>query len=96
MIQRLKQRNKEPRDIVDTFEDTLNQKMEQLESKLESIIETKLGEKMNTEQCDTLNKASASYSGRVQGPSVSAGAQSLDFRQIMHETKKRRAGATTG
>ena len=81
---------------MDTFEDTLNQNMEQHESKLESIIETKLGEKMNTlitfnksiqEQCDTLNKASVSYSARVQGSSVSAGAHSLDFRQRMRETK---------
>ena len=63
---------------------------------LKSIIETKPGEKMNTlitfnksikEQNDTLNKASVSYSARVQGSSVSAGAQSLDFRQIMSETK---------
>ena len=85
------------RDLVKTFEDTLNhQKIEQLESKIESIIESKLGEKMNTlitfnksiqEQCDTLNKASVSYSASVQGTSVSAGAQSLDFRQIMRETK---------
>ena len=85
------------RDLVETFEDTLNhQKIEQLESKIESIIESKLGEKMNTlitfnksiqEQCDTLNKASVSYSASVQVTSVSAGAQSLDFRQIMRETK---------
>ena len=74
------------KDIVETFEDTLNHKIEQLESKLESIIESKLGEKMNTliafnksiqEQCDTLNKASVSYSACVQGTSTLAGTQSL-------------------
>ena len=74
------------KDIVETFEDTLNHKIEQLESKLESIIESKLGEKMNTliafnksiqEQCDTLNKASVSYSACVQGTSTSASTQSL-------------------
>ena len=39
------------------------------------------------EQCDTLNKASVSYSACVQGTSTSAITQSLEFRQIMRETK---------
>ena len=39
------------------------------------------------EQCDTLSKAVVSYSASVQGTPVSAGAQCLDFRQIMSETK---------
>ena len=86
-------------DVVETFEDTLIQKIEQLESKLESIIESKLGEKMNTlmafnksiqEQCDTLNKASVSYSASVQGISVPAGTHNLELRQIMRETKNKR------
>ena len=97
----MKRRNREGkkadgRDLVETFEDTFNQKMEQLGSKIESIVESKLGEKMNTpitfnksiqEQCDTLNKASVSYSAIVQGMSISAGTKRLDFRQIMRKTK---------